>query len=110
MMALMAHSLAVFLVAQMLPGVRIRSLLTAVAVALVYGVLKFLLWWVLVLFSLPLVFITLGLFLVVINAFLLWLTDKLIDGFEIRGFGTTIIASVLISILDVILRFVLPGV
>jgi putative membrane protein len=110
LMGLMAHSLAVFLVAQLLPGVRIRSLFTAVGVALLYGALKFVLWWALVFLSLPLVIISLGLFLVIINAFLLWLTDKLIDGFEVRGFGTTIVASVLISVLDVVLRLVLPGI
>jgi len=79
-------------------------------VALVYGVLKSLLWWLLVILSLPLVVLTLGLFLIVINAALLWLTDKLISGFEIQGFGSTLLASVLISVLDLLLRLALPGV
>ena len=110
LMELVAFSLSVFIVAQILPWVRIRSLLTAVGVAVVYGILKFFTYWILVVLSLPLVILTLGLFLIVINAFLLWITDKLIEGFEIRNFGYTIVASVLISLFDLLLRWVLPGV
>ncbi len=110
LMGLFAFSLSVFLVAMFLPSVRVRSFGSAVTVAVVYGVLKFFLHWVLVLVSLPFIIITLGLFLIVINAFLLWLTDKLIDGFEIDSVGSTLMASVLISVLDIVLRWVLPWV
>jgi putative membrane protein len=109
LMKWVAFSLSVFIVAKLMPGVHVRSLLTAAGVALVYGVLKTLLYWVLVILSLPFIIVTLGLFLVVINAFLLWITDKLIAGFKIDGCLTTIIASVLISLFDLLLRWVLPG-
>jgi len=110
LMELMAFSLSVFIIAQILPGVRVRSLFTAVGVAIVYGLLKFFTYWILVFLSLPLLVLTLGLFLIVINAFLLWITDKLIDGFEIKSFGYTILASVLISLFDLLLRWVIPGI
>jgi len=106
----LALSVSVFIVAQILPSVRVRNFATAVVVALIYGVLKFLLGKILFWFSLPLIIVTLGLFYFVINAFLLWITDKLIEGFEIRGFGHTIIASLLISLFDVVLRWFLPGI
>ena len=104
-----SFSLSVFIVAKLLPTVHVRSYNTAVIVAAVYGVLKYLFTWILVLLTLPLFFLTLGLFLVVINAFLLWITDKLIDGFRIDSFFSTLLASVLISILDIILRTFIPG-
>jgi putative membrane protein len=110
LMAWVAFSLSVFVVARFLPGVRIQGLGTAIVVAAVYGTLKFLFYWVLVIISLPFIIITLGLFLIVINAVLLWVTDKLIEDFEIDGCLTTIIASVVISLLDVVLRWVLPGI
>ena len=110
LMNLLAFSLSVFIVAELLPSVRVRSFVTALGVAMVYGVRKFFLYWLLVLVSLPFIVITLGLFLIVINAFLLWLTDKLIRGFEIKGLFNTLVASVLITILDIVLRWVLPGV
>ena len=105
---LLAFSLAVFIVAQIMPGVRIRGFGTAMVVALVYGIVNFLFYWFFVLLSLPFIIVTLGLFLVLINAFLLWITNKLISGFEVRGLFTTIIASVLISLLNGFFRWILP--
>ena len=99
-------SVAVFLVAQILPGIRIKGFGTAVMVALVYSVINFLTGWLLVFLSLPFIIVTLGLFLFVINAVLLWITDKLIENFEIEGFGTTFVASFLISLLNTILRWI----
>ena len=109
-MGLLAFSLSVFLVAELLPSVHVRSYGTALVVAIVYGVMKFFLHWLLILVSLPFIIITLGLFLIVINAFLLWITDKLIDGFKIESLFSTLVASVLISVLDIVLRWILPGV
>jgi putative membrane protein len=105
---LFVFSLSVFIVAKLMPGVKVRGFFTAVAVALVYGIVNFLFYWLLVILALPFVIGTLGLFLVLINAFLLWVTNKLIDGFEVRGFFTTVIASVLISVLNFVLRLILP--
>ena len=110
LMSLLAMSLSVLIVAKVLPTVRVASFWTAVGVAVVYGVLKFLLSGILTFLSLPLIFITFGLFYLVINAFLLWITDKVIDGFEVDGVVNTLIASVCISVLDVVFRWVLPGV
>ena len=110
LVAWIAFSLSVFVVARMLPGVRIGGVGTAIVVAAVYGILKFLFYWILGFFSLPFILLTLGLFLVVINAFLLWVTDMLIEDFEIDGCLTTIIASVVISLCDVVFRWLLPGI
>ncbi len=110
LMAWVAFSLSVFVVARILPGVRIRGLGAAIAVAAVYGVLKFLFYWVLVFMSLPFIIVTLGLFLIVINAFLLWVTDKFIEDFEIDGCFTTILASLIISLFDMVFRWILPGI
>jgi putative membrane protein len=99
-------SVAVFVVAQILPGVRIKGFGTAVVVAVVYSVINFLLYRILVFLSFPLMIVSLGLFAIIINAFLLWLTDLLIEDFEIRGFGTTIIASILISLSNMVLRWI----
>lgn len=75
-------------------------------VGVVYSVINFLLYKILIFLSLPVIFITLGLFVIIINAFLLWLTDLLIEDFEIKGFGTTIIASILISLCNMLLQWI----
>ncbi len=101
-------SVSVFVVTRILPSVRIEGCGTAVSVAFVYGILKLLLANILVLLSLPLMIFTFGLFFFVINAFLLWLTDKLIPGFEIKGLFSTLFAAFLISLIDALLRWIVP--
>lgn len=95
------------LVYRFLPSHELR---TAIAVAAVYGILEFVFYWVLVFISLPFIFVTLGLFLIVINAFLLFVTDKLIEDFEIDGCLTTIIVSVVISLCDMVFRWISMGI
>jgi putative membrane protein len=51
--------------------------------------------------------VTLGLFLLAINTFLLWLTDSLFEDFEIDSIGTTFVAAVLITISDTMLGWIL---
>ena len=86
------------LLASVLPGVRLKSYGTAVIVALVYGLLSFFLGWLIELvFFIPML-LSVGLFGLVINAFFLWVTDKLIDDFEIDSLKTTLIMAVLLTI------------
>jgi putative membrane protein len=99
-------SVAIFVVARLMPGIYVKSFWTATAVAIVYSIINFLTGWFLVLITLPAVIITFGLFKIVINAFLLWVTGMLIDDFEIDSFGTTLIAAILIAIADSVLRWI----
>ena len=105
-MNILIFSVAVFLVARILPGIWMKSYFTAIWVALVYSVVNFFFGWLLLLLTLPLVVFTLGLFKLVINGMLLWLTDKLIDDFEIRDFPTTLLAALLITLVDTGLRWI----
>jgi putative membrane protein len=100
-------SVSIFLIAKLLPGIRVKSFRTAIGVAVVYSIINFLVGWILKLLALPLILITFGLFIFVINATLLWITDKIIDDFEIDGFGLTILAAFLITIVNSILDWIL---
>ena len=100
-------SVAVFVVAQLLPKIYLKSYGTAVIVALVYSLFSLLFGWLFMLLTLPLIILTLGLFKFVINAFLLWLTDQLISDFEIRGFGTLLLGAFLITVIDYVLKLLL---
>ena len=102
-------SVVIFFVAQLLPKIRIKSFGTAVVVAVVYSLINFLFGWLLTLLALPFMILTLGLFKFVINAVMLWITDQLIEDFEIKGFGTTLLAAFLITIFDWLLRSFLYG-
>jgi len=99
-------AVAVFVVAKILPTVRVNSFITAIVVAVVYSLVNFFIGWLLILISLPFLILTFWLFKFVLNAVMLWITDKFIDGFEIESFGWTLVAAFLISVIDSILRWV----
>ena len=96
-----------YALAAALPGVRLKSYGTAVIVALVYGLLTYFLFWLIALIAFIPMMLSLGLFGLVINAFLLWVTDKLIDDFEIDSVRTTLIMAVLLTVGKFILRLLL---
>ncbi len=98
-------SVVIFLVAEFLPGIRVKNFGTAVIVAIVYSVINFFTGWLLVLLTLPFIVLTFGLFKLVINAFMLWLTDKMMDDFEIKDFLTTFVAAVLITLTDSVVKW-----
>ena len=99
-------SVAVFLVAQLLPGIRLKNFGTAIIVAIVYSLINYLIGWLLGFLTLPLIILTFGLFKFVINGFLLLITDKVMEDFEIDGIGTTFLAAFLITVVDSILRWI----
>jgi putative membrane protein len=97
-------SLIVIVVAYILPGVHVESFLTALAVSLILGVLNLLIRPLLILLTLPITLITFGLFLIVINALLLLLTDAIVPGFTIDGFWWAVGYSLLVSLINVLLQ------
>ena len=86
-----------------LPGVRLKSFGTALIVVLVYGLLNYFLFWLIALIAFIPMLLSFGLFGLVINAFLLWLTDKLIDDFKIGSVRTTLLIAVLLTMEKVVL-------
>ena len=97
---------AILLIARVLPGVHVESYGTAVLVTVIYGLINVTLGTLLKLLGLPFVILTLGIFLIIINTFLLWLTDQLLEDFEIEDLGTTFIAALLITIADTMLALI----
>ncbi|HNP47672.1 MAG TPA: phage holin family protein, partial [Bacteroidia bacterium] len=69
----------------------------ALIVAAVLAVLNAIVKPVLVLFTIPITIFTLGLFLLVINAVMILLVDKLVDGFSVEGFWTALLFSIILS-------------
>ena len=96
-----------YALATALPGVRLKSFGTALVVVLVYGVLNCILFWLVALIAFIPMLLSFGLFGLVINAFLLWLTDKLINDFEIDSLRTTLLIAILLTVAKVVLRAIL---
>ena len=103
---LIISTLAVLITAYLLPGVYVDSFMTAVLVAVVLGCLNTLVKPLLILFSLPLVVFSFGLFLIVINTLIILLTDKLVDGFRVDGFWHALLFSIVLSMVTSILNAV----
>jgi putative membrane protein len=97
-------TLTVLVLARVLPSVKVRSPGSALVVAIVFSVLNFFLGWLIrVALFLPAI-LTLGLlFLVlpfIVNAILLWLTDKLMRSFEIDTLGGLLLSAAVITIVN----------
>ena len=100
---LLLLTISIVIVAEIMPGIKVRDFGTGLKVAVVYSIIHFLLSGVLIFFTLPFVLLSLGLFIFVINALLLMFTNGLVEGFEIEGCSTAVIASVLISLINLAL-------
>ncbi|WP_369992388.1 phage holin family protein [Winogradskyella sp.] len=101
---LLLNALAVFVLAHLLSGVDVDGYLGALIVAVVLAILNLLVKPLLIIFTLPVTIMTLGLFLLVINALIILLADKLLDGFGVSSFWTALLFSILLSILQSILH------
>ena len=101
---LIISTLAVLVTAYLLPGVDVDNFLSAVIVAIILGFMNVLVKPLLILFSLPVVVFTFGLFLIAINIFIILLTDKLVDGFRVDGFWYALLFSIVLSMITSILN------
>jgi putative membrane protein len=98
-------ALALWLVARIIPGIELRDFGAALFAALVIAVVNAVIGPIVKFFGFPLIFLTLGLFLLVINAFLLKLASLFTPGFKIRGFLPALLGSIVLTIVTTILRY-----
>ena len=103
LLKILLTALAVFFLAAVLPGVAVENYISAITVALVIGLLNIFVRPIIVLLTLPATIFSLGLFLIVINAGIILLADKFVDGFMVAGFFDALVFSVLLSILRTLL-------
>ncbi|MEW9032344.1 MAG: phage holin family protein [Planifilum fimeticola] len=97
---LLLNGLAVFLAAQLVPGIEVKGFGTALLAALILGIVNTVIRPVLVFFTLPISFLTLGLFIFVINALLFWLVGAFVSGFEVDGFLSAFFGAIIVSIIS----------
>ena len=100
-------ALALLAVAHLYTGVTVTSFTSALIAAAVLGLLNAVIRPILVLLTLPVTVITLGLFLFVINALMFWAAASLLRGFNVSGFGAALVGSLIYSVLQLAIDFVL---
>ena len=103
----LVNTVALILIEHIVSGVHVDSFWTIIVAALVFGILNALVRPVLILLTLPINIATLGLFTFVINAAILGMTAALVRGFVIDGFFWAIWASILLSLVSMLLSFFL---
>ena len=96
-------AVAVLVIAHFLPGVSVVNFTSSVIVAIVLALLRVTIKPILIILTLPVTIVTLGLFLLVINALIILLADNLIDGFQVSGFWIALLFSLILSIFESIL-------
>ena len=90
-------------------AIRVESFYTALIVALVLGLVNALVRPVLVLLTLPVTILTLGFFILVINALLFWFVASFIEGFTVTGFWTAFFGALVYALISWILSALLLG-
>jgi putative membrane protein len=91
---------AILLTAYVLDGIRVSGFFSAFLAAAILGILNALFRPIVVLITLPINILTLGLFTFVINAVMLKMASGVISGFEVNGFGSAVLGSLLISLIS----------
>ena len=103
LMQLLINALGFFITAKIVSGLMIENWETLGVVAVVWGVLSVVLKPILILLTLPVNFLTLGLFTFVINAGLIMLMGAIVPGFMVKNFGTALLAAIVLALLNVVL-------
>lgn len=96
----LATAVSLLITAKIVPGIVIESVTAAAVGAIVLGIVNAFVKPILVIFTLPLTILTLGLFLLVVNAISLSLVAYFTRGFTIQGFLPAIIGSIVLSIVS----------
>ncbi len=96
----LAVVLALFVAANIVPGITISGLYAAVIVAIILGVLNLIVKPILVVLTLPISILTMGLFIFVINASIFMFVGTIVKGFYIDGFFSALIGSIIVSFIS----------
>lgn len=100
---LVISTLAVLVAANILDGVTVETTTTAVVVAIVLGILNTFVRPVLQILALPITILTLGIFYIIVNVFMVYIAEFLIGGFAVDGFLTALLFSIIVSLVSSLL-------
>ncbi|HVR44758.1 MAG TPA: phage holin family protein [Thermoanaerobaculia bacterium] len=96
------NALALWIVTLIVPAVGYESVVSLVIAAAVLGIVNAIVRPILFWLTLPLTIVTLGLFLIVLNALMLELTAWLVPGFRVDGFGWAMLAALILGLISLV--------
>jgi len=98
------NALALYIVSKIVPGVYVSDFISALVAVIVIGFVNAIVKPILLFLTLPISILTLGLFTFIVNAAMLLLASLVAPGFKVDGFSTALIASIVLSVVSVILH------
>jgi putative membrane protein len=101
------NAVLLMLIPYVVPGIEIKNFGTALVAVLVLAFVNALIKPILILLTLPINLLTLGLFILVINALMFWLVSAIVKGFYISGFWPAFLAALVFSIFSLVLNYLL---
>jgi putative membrane protein len=101
------NTAAIFALPHLLDSVQVDSFTTALFAALILGLVNTLIRPILLVLTLPVTFLTLGLFVFVINGLMLWAVADMVQGFQVASFGSAIVAAFVYSVISWLLSALL---
>jgi len=101
---ILVTTFAVAITSYILPGVSVDVFTTAILVAIVLAVLNTLLKPILIILTIPVTLFSFGLFLLVINAFIIMLASHIVEGFKVEGFWWALAFSIILSLVTAVLE------
>jgi putative membrane protein len=100
LLRLIVNAAALWVAAQLVPGIVVTGLTPLLLAALVLGLINAIVRPVLLILTLPLTLLTLGLFIFILNAFCLWLTSRIVPGFVVQSFAAALLGALVVSIVS----------
>jgi len=94
------NAAALILIAYILPGIEVSGWYAALITALVLGLVNAIIRPILVFLTLPITVLTLGLFILIINAFLFWFVSTFIEGFVVAGFWPAFFGALIMTVVS----------
>jgi putative membrane protein len=104
------NAVALLALPYVMPSIEVKSFYVALIVALILGFLNAIVRPVLVLLTLPITVLTLGIFILVINALLFWFVASFVEGFHVAGFWSAFWGAIVYSIISWAVSTVVFGV
>jgi len=100
------NAVALLVVAKLVPGIEAASIPTLFVAALVLGLVNAIVRPILLILTLPITIVTLGLFIIVLNALMFWLAAAFVPGFTVNGFVPALLGALVFSIISMLTSWI----
>jgi putative membrane protein len=108
LLRILVNALAIILAAYLVPGIRVDGFPSALIAGLVLGLINAIVRPILVFLTFPITVLTLGLFLLVLNALCFWLVAAFVPGFHVSGFLAAFLGWLVVTVVSWIMSALVP--